>query len=121
MASIRAAAVALVIAASSYGCSSMHSMHARHMAQGSPQAMGCCSMCGGMSGMRAGADAPKAMSGMGDMKHGSNGASMSGMVPGNASKLPGAEPQAMACSAGGGCGAQGGMCPCCGMMSKPKA
>jgi hypothetical protein len=122
MTSLRAAAIAFALAASSYGCShSMHSMHARHMGQGSTQAMGCCSMCGGMSGMRSGGDGPMAMSGMGNMNHASKDSSMSGMVHGSASKLPGAESQAMACSAGGGCGQQGGMCACCGMMAKPKA
>jgi hypothetical protein len=124
MTSLRATAVALAIAASSYGCShsGMHAMHSSHMAHGSTQGMGCCSMCGGgMSGMRSGSDAPAPMGGMGNMKHGSDGSSMSGMVHGNASKLPGAESQAMSCSAAGGCGAQGGMCGCCGMMAKPKA
>ena len=117
-ATVRNALVLSVLAIGSFGCAHpMHSMHARHMSQPAhSEGMACCSMCSGMGmkGHAASMTHPPA-GGAGGRAMG-----MAGMSTGTA-QLPGSTPQTMACSAEGGCGAQGGMCGCCGMMGKPKA
>jgi len=117
-ATMRSALVLSVFAIGSLGCAHpMHSMHGQQMSKTAhSQGMACCSMCSGMGMKRQAAGALTDGSPAG----GGGAMGMAGMSAGNA-RLPGSEPQAMACSAEGGCGAQGGMCGCCGTMGKPKA